>query len=1004
MLTPLQIGKAIRKCRSWEEFCGLVDATELPLDRGAIFARFTQLYLQTYPEYRTILKSVWLLNEVPQKVRLKLNLPIADEGIDLIADARRGEYWSIQSKYLRPKDRALTRSDLATFSQLSFVHCNHISLGLVAHTTAKPIRKRKLLGPIREAGLARWLDLQPENWAAIHAQLRGKAIRPKPRSPRYHQKKAIAASKNHFIEGKASRGRLIMPCATGKTLTAFWMAEAMDARSIIVAVPSLTLVKESLEKWTREYLSKGIIPDWLCVCSDESVGRKQRDEFVAETYDTGIETTDDEAKIVSFLRRRSGPRKIIFTTYHSSPKVAAASRKAKFRFDLGIFDEAHRTVQRRSAPFATLLFEDNIKIEKRLFMTATERFLRGKNDDVADMDDIAVYGERFFLLTFKEAIAKKIISDYRIVTVYVSDERIKDLIRENRLIDAGKQQDITFEAQQLAAGVALKRTYKRRGVKHAISFHRKIRGADDFRVQQDGLDRIRALGPKALNLHISSRNTAGERAVLLSDFEAENRALLTNARCLGEGVDVPAIDCVLFADPKQSVIDIVQAAGRALRPHKPKDMAYILIPLVVPFGKTFDEFAETTEFRQVARTISALSTQDERIAEQFRATTKGKRRHGNIVEIEGDVKVGSKIGFANFGAAIEARIWDSVGRVNPRPFEQARAFVHALSFKSVGEWRSYCAGKMEDQCGKLPPDIPSNPDKHYKYGGWSGMGDWLGTGRIADQDRVYWDYETAKQFVYLLGLKTRDQWNAYCRGEMPHLPPLPDDIPKYSQGTYTKTKEWRGWRDWVGNPEPGPKNRKWRDFEAARAFVHTLGLKSQRAWQAYFQSGLRPNDIPANPPAIKQYKCKWAGWPDWLGYQRVARGGSGQKWREFVKARDFVRGLGLKNSEDWKSYCTGNMPHLPPFPEDIPKAPWVAYEEWVSVGDWLGTGVVATHHREYWPFAKARHFARGLGLNSVTWREYYRSGKRPDELPAAPDQKYAEDGWVDWPDFLGTDK
>ena len=130
------------------------------------------------------------------------------------------------------------------------------------------------------------------------------------------------------------------------------------------------------------------------------------------------------------------------------------------------------------------------------------------------------------------------------------------------------------------------------------------------------------------SLHVSSKKSAGERAELMREFVGEQRALMTNARCLTEGVDVPAIDCVLFADPKQSVVDIVQAAGRALRPYPGKDYGYILLPLVVPAGMDVDTFAETTEFKQVARTITALSTQDERIAEQFRVVEHGQNANG----------------------------------------------------------------------------------------------------------------------------------------------------------------------------------------------------------------------------------------------------------------------------------------------------------------------------------------------------------------------------------------
>jgi predicted helicase len=250
-------------------------------------------------------------------------------------------------------------------------------------------------------------------------------------------------------------------------------------------------------------------------------------------------------------------------------------------FDLAILDEAHKTVGVKSKAFASLLFDKNIRVRRRLFMTATERVLKGDDGEVLSMDDPGVYGERFFQLTFKEAIAQRLIADYRVLTMTVSDTRIRDLVQRNRLVTVGERLG-EVEAQSLAAGITLKRTFKEHGAKHAISFHRSIRAANDFAEQGNALNRERQLGPAVTNLHISSQKSAGERADLLRTFTHHRRALLTNARCLTEGVDIPAVDCVLFADPKHSVIDTVQAAGRALRRHPGKRRGYILIPLIVP--------------------------------------------------------------------------------------------------------------------------------------------------------------------------------------------------------------------------------------------------------------------------------------------------------------------------------------------------------------------------------------------------------------------------------------
>jgi predicted helicase len=185
-------------------------------------------------------------------------------------------------------------------------------------------------------------------------------------------------------------------------------------------VPSLALVRQSLSDWTCEFLAHGIKPDWLCVCSDESVGNLERDEFVGEVYDLGLPTHTDINEIASLLRARSNGPMIAFTTYQSSDKLAAAARKAGINFDLAILDEAHKTVGIHSKKFATLLSDKKIKIHRRLFMTATERVFRGGNDEVLSMDSEKDYGARFHQLSFKEAIKQRIVSDYKILTMTVA--------------------------------------------------------------------------------------------------------------------------------------------------------------------------------------------------------------------------------------------------------------------------------------------------------------------------------------------------------------------------------------------------------------------------------------------------------------------------------------------------------------------------------------------------------------------------------------------------------
>jgi predicted helicase len=748
--------RLIASCKSWDEFWE--KARNLPASaKGVAFERLTQLYLQTEPEYRSKLKQVWLLRDVPAALRKRLNLPPLDEGIDLIARTSDGEYWAIQSKFRSESSKPLTRRELGTFTSLAFNTCNDIAFALVAHTSSKPVSKRHLMRDTAEIGLDRWEALDGNAWALIVSQLKGKTPRPTPRKPRPHQAQAISAAEKHFVRDGAARGRLIMPCGTGKSLTAYWIAEALNAKRILVAVPSLALVRQSLTDWTREFLAHGIEPDWYCICSDESVGKLDADEFVGEVYELGVPGNTDADKIAAFLHKRSKRPKIVFTTYQSSAVLAGLARKAKARFDLAILDEAHKTVGSRSKQFATLLSDKKIKIERRLFMTATERVMRGTNEEVLSMGNEKDYGKKFFQLSFKQAIKDGIIADYKILTLTVSDQSIESLIDENRILDLRSRDLDEAEAQSLAAGIALKRVYKKHDIKHALSFHRSIRSADRFREQQDALNRLRSLGPQVQNFHISSKRTAGQRSRLMGEFVGAGRALMTNARCLTEGVDVPAIDCVMFADPKQSKVDIVQAAGRALRTYPGKKCGYIVVPIIVPQDMDFDELAETTAFRQVALTITALSTQDERIAEEFRLIETGYKSKGKIVEIDGDVPVGMKMKLGDFAEAIRTRAWESVGRANWRPFSEARDHVGSLGLKSSSEWREY------SKSGQLAADIPFTPEGTYRDAGWSSWGDWLGTGAVATNQRQYRSFKEARAFARRLGLKSETKWRESAR-------------------------------------------------------------------------------------------------------------------------------------------------------------------------------------------------------------------------------------------------
>ena len=316
-----------------------------------------------------------------------------------------------------------------------------------------------------------------------------------------------------------------------------------------------------------------------------------------------------------------------------------------------------------------------------------------------------------------------------------------------------------------------------------------------------------------------------------------------------------------------------------------------------------------------------------------------------------------------------------------RPFRKARAFVRRLGLKSRDELSEHY------KSGKKPADIPANPYRIYANAGWVGMGDWLGTGRVANQLRRHRSFKKARAFVRGLDLKSGAEWRDYCKSGK-----KPGDIPTAPDVTYAEAG-WAGMGDWLDTDTVASYLRPYRPFKKARAFVRRLGLKSKDEWYEYCKSGKKPADIPASPRAVYA-EAGWAGWGDWLGGTVAARL---RRYRPFRKARAFVRRLGLKSREEWSEYCK-----LGKKPADIPSNARVVYAKagWAGIGDWLGTKRRGMRWR---PFKKARAFVRGLDLKSTNeWFDYCKSDKKPNDIPSNPNKNYTEDGWSDWGDWLRT--
>ena len=945
---------------------------------GDIFENVCKYFLQTAPQYQTKLKNVWLLKEVKEDLKRKLNLPSTDEGIDLIAETFDNKYWAIQSKYRSdPKDTLTIKGDLATFANLAFNNCKNISLGLVMTTADKPPLKTKLLKGVSFVTLESFLELDDNNlerWNLIKAKTEGKAIIPKALSPRPHQLKAINETIKYFKTKE--RGKVIMPCGTGKSLTAFWIANRLKAKSVLIAVPSLALLQQTLKVWTREYLIAGIKPDWLCVCSDQTVSDDQ-DDFVSNIYELGIDVTTDKNEIKKFLKFKSNT-KIVFTTYQSG-KVTAAGAKG-FTFDLGIMDEAHKTVGLGSKPMAHLIHQKNIKIKHRLFMTATERLFRGDKEEYLSMDDPRDYGDLIYQLSFKEAIEANppIISDYKIITFGISEPEIEAVYTDNKFIQIKKEIN-DIKAREFATALALRKAIKKLGIRNAISFHSSIRRANNFKAQQELISKVYPEYGNLKAFHVSGDMPTNQRSSQMREF-AESKGLITNARCLTEGVDLPAIDCVVFTDPKKSKVDIVQAAGRALRLSPEKKFGYILIPLIIPENENATEAAKDTVFEEIVATIRALATQDSRIIEYLKAVSSGTIPKGGS-PIDGITKINvlTKVNEEEFNKSIQLKVWDRVAFGNWRSYEEARNYAHSLKFIKKEDWTNHTKSQ------NFPKDIPKAPNSAYikKFKSW---GDFLGTGYVQNALRVYRSFDEAKAYSIKQNLKNRKEWVKHTKSKN-----FPRDIPVLPAHYYKK--EFKGYGDFLGTGFVSTHHRKYRSYEDVKKYAKSLKLKNKDEWINHTRSKKFPIDIPSAPE--RTFKKLFKGYGDFLGTGFVHH--SLKKYRPFKDARKYAKSLKLNNHKEWIIHSRSKN-----FPSDIHKNPYNYGKDFKGMGDFLGTGTVAYYNRKYRSFKEAKKYVKSLNIKSqIDWYKFAKTGKKPKDIPFNVRSTYIKE-WKGWGDFLGT--
>lgn len=583
-----------------------------PRRRGRQFEQICSWYLLA--RHRQV-NRVWLWDEWPDR-------PGPDCGIDLVVETTSGELWAVQCKavasdyWIRKEeiDSFLAESAQKRFSRrILIATTDHIG------TNARRVL-RSQERPVEQMLRSR-LAQEPVTWPDSPDDLQPPA--PQSLDLRRHQRDAVDAVDELLRRG--GRAQVVMACGTGKTLVAVRSRERLDARRTLVLVPSLPLMKQTIATW-QTHARKPF--DRLAVCSDPTVERRE-DALLADPRELGVQVTTDPEDIRTFLD--DGSDLVVFSTYQSSPQVAAACAAVRDPFDLVICDEAHWTAGAHDSRHATVLDPEAIPARRRLFLTATPRQFRAstlieadrRGIELASMDNEDLYGPVIYRLSFGEAIRMGLLADYRVAVCVVDDQARLEQTRRRALVTIGDGH--TQDAEALAAQVLVARAIRNFDLRRTLSFHGRVARAAEF---AERLPAVAAwmnpddapTGPLS-GAHINGEMAALRREAILRNFAelpANEHGLVSNVRCLAEGVDVPAIDSVAIIDPKRARNEIVQSVGRALRSDgNPDKIATIIVPAFVPEGQSLTDALRGSAFEPVWEVLAALREYDERFAQEI---------------------------------------------------------------------------------------------------------------------------------------------------------------------------------------------------------------------------------------------------------------------------------------------------------------------------------------------------------------------------------------------------
>ena len=673
-------------------------------DKGRIFEEFCQAFFRTDPMFANRFDQVWLWQNWPGRDGE------TDSGVDLIArETANGDLVAIQCKFYDPTV-TISQSHLAKF--LNVLGRPEFASGIFISTTSKPWSPKadeqcaRFGKPVAKFGVQNF-DESKVDWSRFRLDTPTEMMLEPPKELRPHQTKAI----DDVITGlnENDRGQLIMACGTGKTFTSLRLAERQVGQggNVLFLVPSINLLSQSVKAWAED---ASVPIRSFAVCSDSRAGRRDRGEDASPNDLIFPASTDVESLAKRYQETASGDAmNVVFSTYQSIDVVGDCQKQGIPEFDLIIADEAHRTTGvtldgDEHSTFTRVHYDDHVSGKKRLYMTATPRVFadrtKAKAKDhqafLATMDDQKIFGPEFHRLPFGEAVEAKLLTDYKVLVLAVDEGEVSRAFQK-QLADDGIELNIDDAAKMIGCWHALSKRGPqfeddRLPMKRAVSFTSTIKESKSFsdvfpKIVEDALEEWSDKNAIRIESeHVDGKTNVLERSRKIAWLEEEPGQavcrVLSNAKCLTEGVDVPALDSILFLKPRKSIVDVVQAVGRVMRLASGKDMGYVILPIAVPAGVTPEiALKDNKRYEVVWEVLQALRSHDERLnAEINKIDVNGRSSKVNVIGI-------------GLGGKNEDRVETDSTEGNQTEFE----------FAGVGSWRDALYARIVEKVG----------DRHY---------------------------------------------------------------------------------------------------------------------------------------------------------------------------------------------------------------------------------------------------------------------------------------------------